>query len=72
MILMGNRKKYVSQILGDKKDGASKEAPIQTIANELIEAIHSHDTDAVVACLRSFMTHLNAEPSQEAEHVDIE
>jgi ribosomal protein S20 len=65
MIMMGNRKKYVSQILGDDPRGVSKETPLHTIANELIEAIHANDTEAVVACLKAAYTHCQSGESHE-------
>jgi hypothetical protein len=70
MMILGSRKKYVSQILGDKPEGVSKETPLQTIASELIEAIHSHDTEAVISCLKAVFTHLEALPHEEGEHTN--
>lgn len=72
MIMLGSRKKYVSQILGDNPEGVSKETPLHTIANELIEAIHSHDVEAVIACLKSAFTHFDAEPHEEGPHEHVE
>lgn len=70
MMMIGSRKKYVGQILGDDPRGVSKETPLQTIASELIDSIHSHDTEAVISCLRAMLTHLGAEANVEAENVN--
>lgn len=69
MLMMGNRKKYVSQILGNDQGEVSQETPLHTIANELIEAIHSHDIETVIMCFKSMLTHCE---SQEGSNEHIE
>lgn len=52
MLMMGDRKKQVIQILGDKEE-APVAGPLHAIANELIEAVNAHDVEGVVACLKA-------------------
>lgn len=64
-MMMGDRKKYVTQILGDDKKEGEGESPLHAIANELIEAVHSHDVEAVVSCLKSAYAHCGSDGQTE-------
>ena len=64
MLMMGDRKKQVIQILGDEK-GAPETGPLHAVANELIEAVNAHDVEGVVGCLRAAYAHCASEGSKE-------
>ena len=70
MLLMGgDRKKYVTQILGDK-EGGSKEPPMHAVAKELLSYIHSGDAEGMVQCLKTLFMHFDSEPHEEGPHTE--
>lgn len=65
--MMGDRKKTVSAILGppDEKPKESGDGALRAIAEELIDSVHSRDSDGVIAALRAAFEALNSGPSEE-------
>lgn len=64
MLLMGgDRKRMVTQILGDEKKEAAPEGPLHAVANELIDAVNAHDVEGVVGCLKAAYAHCSSEGS---------
>lgn len=74
MIMMGDRKKLASVILGPRPEAAKEEevAPLKVIAQELIEAVHARNADDVVSALRAAFQECDAEPHIEGPHTDEE
>lgn len=60
MMMMFDRKKSVTQILGDEKKQGAAERPSHVIVSELIECIHSHDIDGSLNCLRALFLELGS------------
>lgn len=65
MLLMGgDRKRMVTQILGDdKKEAVPETGPLHAVANELIDAVNAHDVEGVVGCLKAAYAHCSSEGS---------
>lgn len=61
MLLMGgDRKKMVTQIMGDPNK-AEDESPLHTVMGEFIDAVHAHDIEGAVTCLKSAIAHCSGE-----------
>lgn len=74
MIMMGDRKKQVYQILGPHKneetqDDAGPDA-LTTLAEELIEAVHKKDASHVADCLRALFQELESKAHEEGPHTE--
>lgn len=71
MIMMGDRKKMVSAILGPHPGEAKEdEGPdaLHGVAQELIEALHARNPGEVLDALRAIFEALDAEPHEEGPH----
>lgn len=66
MILMGDRKKSVLQILGPR-EGEGEISPLRTCVEELIEAVHAKDVEGTLASLKACVSHIDSEPQTEEE-----
>lgn len=74
MIMMGDRKKLASVILGPDGNKKSEEPiePLKVIAQELIDAVHAKNPDDVIAALRAAHQELDAEPHMEGPDLSEE
>lgn len=64
--MMGDKKKGVTAILGPLAEEHEGEEPneLHAIAQELIEAVHGHDVEAVAHALTAAVDVLNCAPSE--------
>lgn len=56
MVMMGNKKHVLTQILGDPEEGKKEEgneSSLHSCAAELIDAVHNKDVDGLVSALRA-------------------
>lgn len=74
MIMMGDRKKAVTAILGpdsdnvgSREDESGSEDAMHSVANELIEAVHAKNVPDVVAALKAAHAMCNAPEDDETE-----
>lgn len=75
MIMMGDKKKLASVILGEPKqkpeEGAEQSA-LSVIAEDLISCVNNADADGVAECLRAAFLEMEASPHAEGPHLDEE
>lgn len=67
MIILGGPK-YRMNIVHDKKgndSGVDDDQMLEMIADELVNAVHSHDKKSVVDCLRAAFTILSSSEDEE-------
>lgn len=64
MIMMGDRKKTVNQILGDPKEKKGDESPSDSLGEcikELIDSIHAKDVEGAKSAFRACIADLHSE-----------
>jgi hypothetical protein len=52
MIMQMDKKKIVSQIMGDKPEG-EETSPLNAVALELLDCIESKDAEGLIQCLKT-------------------
>lgn len=67
MILMGDRKKQITQILGprDGEQEGSSDGALHACVSEFLDAVHAHDVDGACAALKACFAELEATPHVE-------
>ncbi len=69
MMILGDRKRTMTQILGDdpreKKEEPSEGEALKSCVSEFIEAVHAKDVDAATQALKSCYAELGQEPQVE-------
>ena len=74
MMIMADRKKAVSAILGphdepdDKAAMSDHEQELHAISEELMHAVHGKDVPGIAEALRAAHAHLDMEPHEEGPH----
>lgn len=73
-MIMGDRKKLLSAVLGPRKveHEAAEEAPhaLETIMQELIECIHSHDVKGASDAFKAAFELCEEMPHEEGPHLE--
>lgn len=74
MIMMGDRKKAVTAILGPEEgeDQGHEENSLHHIAEEIISCIHAKDAPGLADALKAAVAECESEPHHEGPHTDEE
>lgn len=70
MIMMGDKKKAMTAILGPahEEDEGKEPDALHAISQEAINCIHAHDVMGLADCFRAAFALLDSEPHEEGEH----
>ncbi len=64
MIMMMDKKRIVSQIMGDQ-EGEKETSPLHTVMQEFIQCIETGDAEGLAECFKSALAHCQAAPTEE-------
>lgn len=66
-MILFDRKKALSQIMGPSGNEGPKEDPAHTISKEAIAAVHAHDHAGFAAATKALFMHFQNDPDQDGD-----